>query len=184
MGTENSGTSCSRSEVPGFYRIVPLRVLRRTQGVAFDNVSVEQLGDIGAIDRVLHEGGAVSPGPVAEVERPWYMHPHQMDQLLVLHGKRSIELYSAKHGQVVSFEVTPDQILVDGELTCDGPGMLCWFCYVFHRVRSDERLGSASINFAVHKDGFDINTNFNVYALDTTTGDYRVIREGHLDQPD
>lgn len=26
-------------------------------------------------------------------------------------------------------------------------------------------------------------TNFNVYDLDTVTGEYRVVREGHLDQP-
>jgi len=49
-------------------------------------------------------------------------------------------------------------------------------------VRGDGR-GSASLNLAVHHDGFDIRTNFSVYDLDPDTGQYRVIREGHLDQP-
>ena len=60
--------------------------------------------------------------------------------------------------------------------------MLVWPCNVFHRIRTDSQ-GSASMNLAVHHEGFDIRTNFNVYDLDTTTGEYRVIREGHLDQP-
>jgi len=47
---------------------------------------------------------------------------------------------------------------------------------------SDAETGSASLNFAVHTPGFDIRTNFSVYDLNTETGEYRVIREGHLDQ--
>jgi hypothetical protein len=61
--------------------------------------------------------------------------------------------------------------------------MLIWPCGVFHRIRSDEKTGSASLNFAVRYDGFDIKTNFNVYDLDPATGEYRMIRAGHLDQP-
>ena len=54
---------------------------------------------------------------------------------------------------------------------------------VFHRVISDAKLGSASLNLAVHYEGYDIRTNFSIYDLDIETGEYRVIREGHLDQP-
>lgn len=170
-------------EVPGFYHVLPLTVLRRTPGVSFDTVPVDRLDQIDAIDRVLHDADAISPGSVNDIARPWYMHPHQIDQLLVVHGKRTIELYSSKHEKVITAVVTPNRILIDDTVVCAGPGILSWPCYVFHRIRSDERLGSASLNFAIRQEGFDIATNFNIYDVDTTTGEYRVIRAGHLDQP-
>jgi hypothetical protein len=61
--------------------------------------------------------------------------------------------------------------------------MLVWPCCVFHRIRSDEKTGSASLNFAVRYEGFDVKTNFNVYDLDPADGEYRTIRAGYLDQP-
>lgn len=39
------------------------------------------------------------------------------------------------------------------------------------------------MNFARHFDGFDISTNFNIYDLNTGTGEYSVIRLGASDQP-
>jgi hypothetical protein len=54
---------------------------------------------------------------------------------------------------------------------------------VFHRIVS-RALGSASLNLATHHEGFDLNTNFNVYDLDPRTGHFQCIREGRLDQGD
>ncbi len=170
-------------EVEGLYRIIPLRVLRRTPGVAFDLLPVEVFTRIDAIDRVIHEGGAVSPGPVGNVARPWYMHPSQDDNLIVLHGVRYVDIYAPAHGRVESFVVEPQRVFNGGEVIFDGPAMLVWPRGVFHRIRSSETLGSASLNLAVHYEGFDLATNFNVYDLDPETGKYRVIREGRLDQP-
>jgi hypothetical protein len=171
-------------EVPGLYRIVPLQVLRRTPHVSFDAVPASVLSAAGSIDRVLHERGAISPGPVGSVARPWYMHPYQDDNLLVLHGTRHVEIYTSAHGKIESFVVTPHTVEKDGKPLFDGPAMLVWPRYVFHRIMSDEVEGSASLNFAVHYEGFDIRTNFSIYDLNTETGEYHVIREGHLDQPD
>src|SRR5512133_1501474 len=92
-------------EVPGLYRIIPLTPFRRTPGVSFDFVPMAAIPRISAIDRVLHQGGAVSPGPVGEVAQPWYMHPHQDDNLLVLQGVRHVDLYSESHGRLESFRV-------------------------------------------------------------------------------
>jgi hypothetical protein len=170
-------------EVAGLYRIIPLRVLRRTPGVSFDLVPTEVLPHIDGIDRVLHDGGAVSPGPVGDVARPWYMHPHQDDNLIVLHGARFVDVYTREHGRIESLVVGPSQIRHGEQIVCDGPAMLVWPCGVFHRIRSDEKTGSASLNFAVRYEGFDIKTNFNVYDLDPASGEYRMIRAGHLDQP-
>ena len=171
-------------EVPGLYPIIPLCVLRRTPGVCFDAVPTRAFPRIDAIDRVLHGPGAVSPGPVGDVERPWYMHPHQDDNLVVLAGTRHVEVYSSAHGRVESFVVTPNQVKRGDEVVYDGPAILVWPRGVFHRIQSCPKNGSASLNVAVHYDGFDIRMNFSIYDLNTETGEYRVIREGHLDQPE
>lgn len=167
-------------EVEGFYRIIPLQPLRRTPGVLFDNLPMAFLPRIDAIDRVLHRGGAVSPGPVGEVERPWYMHPHQDDNLIVLFGQREVDIFIKEHGRQ-SFTVTPEQLLQDGKVLYDGPAMLVWPRYVFHRIVSGPE-GSASLNFAVHHPGLDVRTNFNIYHLDEANGQFEVIREGFRDQ--
>lgn len=168
-------------EVAGFYRIIPLQPLRRTPGVLFDNVPMDMLPRIDAIDRVLHQGSAVSPGPIGEVERPWYMHPHQDDNLIVLFGRREVDIYHPEHG-TLSFTVTPDKILAaDGTEVFSQPAMLVWPRYVFHRIVSGPE-GSASLNFAAHYPGLDMRTNFNIYELDQESGHCRMIREGFRDQ--
>jgi hypothetical protein len=168
-------------EVEGLYRVVRLIKLRRTERVDFDLVPFALLPRISAIDRVIHGPGAFSPGPVGDVERPWYMHPFQEDNLLVLHGTRFVDLYTKDHGKVENFLVTPDRVERGGECLCEGPVMLVWPQKVFHRVQSGEE-GSASANLAVHYEGFDIRTNFNIYDLDTETGRFATLRHGHEDQ--
>ena len=170
-------------EVAGLYRIISLNIFRRTPKVYFDNVPIGALPRIDAIDRVIHEQGAVSPGPVGDIARPWYMHPHQDDNLVVLYGTRYVDIYTKKHGRVERFVVKPNSIAKDDRIIFEGPAMLVWPRGVFHRIVSAEE-GSASINFAVHYQGIDMRKNFNVYDLDTETGSFRVIREGFRDQPD
>lgn len=170
-------------EAFGLYRIVKLKLLRRTPGVWFDALPDGMLPRVDAIDRVIHEGGAVSPGPVGCIERPWYMHPCQDDNLMVLHGVRHVDVFTPRFDKPVSFTITPNRILRDGEVVFEGAAMVTWPRGVFHRIRSDEQTGSASVNFAVHHEGFDIRTNFSIYKLDTESGFYRVARVGHLDQP-
>ncbi|HZJ98696.1 MAG TPA: hypothetical protein VFC79_01735 [Tissierellaceae bacterium] len=168
-------------EVEGLYQVIKLKEFRRTAGVAFDIMIRDMVPKVDAIDRVLHKGGASSPGAVGEYDRPWYMHTYQADNLLVLQGKRHIEVYTPEHGKVEKFVVTPDYIEHNGERILDGGGLVVWPRYVFHRIVSAEG-GSASVNLATHYQGFDIKTNFNIYDLNTETGEYKVIREGHLDQ--
>ncbi|MEW6116471.1 MAG: hypothetical protein AB1553_06175 [Nitrospirota bacterium] len=170
-------------EVPGLYKIVPLNVFRRTPGVFFDNVPTGAFRSIDAIDRVVHVSNATSPGPVGEVKRPWYMHPHQDDNLIVTSGVRHVELFTKQHGRIESFEVGPEFIKKGDKVVYEGAAMLCWPRAVFHRVQSYEQ-GSVAINFAVHYEGIDIRTNFNIYGVDLDTGKFRVIREAYLDQPE
>ncbi len=168
-------------EVPGLYQVIRFIPLRRTKGVAFDVLPLRAMLRIDAIDRVMHGPGAFSPGSVGQVERPWYMHPHQDDHLVVLHGTRDVEIYTAAHGRVERFVAEPDRIEMNGETLYEGAAALVWPRGVFHRVIS-RQLGSASLNLATHHKGFDIKTNFNVYDLDPETGRFECVREGHLDQ--
>ena len=168
-------------EVKGLYRIIKLKEFRRSEGVVFDVMVKSMIPKIDGIDRVLHKSGAVSPGPVDDVERPWYMHPHQEDNLFVLYGKRYVELYSKEHGRVEKFVVTPEYIEHNGKIVCEGGAILTWPTYVFHRIISADE-GSASINLATHLDGFDIKSNFNIYDLNTDTFEYNLVREGYKDQ--
>ncbi|WP_425539466.1 hypothetical protein [Microaceticoccus formicicus] len=171
------------AEIKGLYQIIKLKEFRRTKGVAFDVMVKSMVPKVDAIDRVLHMSSAVSPGPVGDVERPWYMHTHQDDNLFVLHGKRYVELYNVEHGKIEYFVVTPEYIEHNGEVVVEGGAVLIWPTHVFHRVVSAEE-GSASINLATHHEGIDMKTNFNIYDLNTETGEYHVIREGYKDQKD
>lgn len=168
-------------EVQGFYKVIKLKEFRRTEGVAFDIMVKSMIPKIDAIDRVIHKEGAISPGAVESVERPWYMHPSQADNLFVLHGKRYVELYMPEYGKIERFVITPDYIEHNGEIILEGGGLITWDTDVFHRIISGSD-GSASINLATHYEGFDIKTNFNIYDLNTETGEYKVIRKGYKDQ--
>ena len=168
-------------KVDNLYEIVHLKRFRETKGVIFDVFTKDLFDPVSGIDRVIHLSNAVSPGKIGDVERPWYMHRHQADNLLVLHGERHIDLYSVEHGKVEKFIVTPTSVYQNGKLICDVPGMLIWPANVFHRVESKEN-GSASINFAHRDEQFDVKDNFDIYDLNTETGEFKVIREGFKDQ--
>lgn len=169
------------AEVPGFYKALALQPFRRTTGVSFDILPKSLVPKIDAVDRVIHMKRAVSPGPVGDIAEPWYMHPYQDDNLMVLQGVRHVEIYTKTHGRIESFTVTPEKLEHNGKLLYDGPALLVWPRRVFHRIKSGDE-GSASINLATHYEGIDMRTNFNIYSLDTETGEAGVIREGHLDQ--
>lgn len=168
-------------ELAGFYRIIELKMFRRTEGVKFDMFPMEFLPRIDGIDRVMHASDALSPGTVGDVKRPWYMHPEQEDNLLVLQGTRTVDIYTLERRQLLTFVVEPDRVLRDGKVIYDGPAILVWPMKVFHRITSGAD-GSASLNFAVRMPGINMKTNFNVYDLDTKDNTYKLIRAGHLDQ--
>jgi hypothetical protein len=168
-------------EVKSFYKVIKLKEFRKTEGVTFDVMVQSMIPKIDAIDRVIHQKGAVSPGKVGSVEKAWYMHTHQEDNLFVLHGIRYVELYKPEHGKIERFTITPDYIEHNGERILEGGGLVTWTTHVFHRITSGEN-GSASINLATHLEGFDMNTNFNIYDLNVETGDYKLLREGYKDQ--
>lgn len=169
------------------YRLIPLRVLRRTKGVKFDEMVPSDIPKIDGIDRVIHGPNSISPGPIEDsappVRRPWYMHPGQDDNLMVLQGTRYVDIYNPDTKEEASFIITPDKVYKNDKLYYDGPSMVVWPAGIFHRIISGEQ-GSISINFSTRTRKFKLEDNFNIYDLCTTTGDYRLLRDGSEDQPD
>ncbi|MEI7511559.1 MAG: hypothetical protein WCJ84_05360 [Candidatus Peregrinibacteria bacterium] len=169
-------------KIEGLAHVIPFTLLRHTKGVNFH--AVPFLEGMNGLDRVIHEQDAFSPGKVDEVERPWYMHPQQDDNLITLVGTRVVELYSVEHKKIETFEISPEKITHNGVVVCDGPGILGWPPFVFHRNHSPYVGGSTSMNLAIRFKNFNIKSEFNIYdIMDIETGKYRMIRRGSVDQP-
>lgn len=168
-------------EVEGLYQVIQFDDFRKTPGVTFNILPQSIIGKADSLDRVIHQESAVSPGPVGNVLRPWYMHDFQDDNLAVLYGTREVDIYSPAHGKIEHFVVTPNDVYLNGKLIASGGAMLVWPKGVFHRIVSGKE-GSASINLAIHHHGWDVKNNFNIYDVNTETGDYHVLREGFKDQ--
>jgi hypothetical protein len=169
------------------YRIIPLRILRRTVGVKFDEIVPSDIPKIHGIDRVIHGPNSISPGPIENneyhIKRPWYMHPAQDDNLMVLQGTRYVDIYDSKTKNGASFIITPDKIFKNDKLYYDGPAMLIWPAGIFHRIISGEE-GSISVNFATRYPECDMKNNFNIYNLCKKSGKYECIHKGTENQPD
>ena len=164
------------------YRLIPLRALRRTTGVKFDEIVPSDIPKIDGIDKVIHGPNSISPGPVNNITRPWYKHSGQDDNLLVLQGTRYVDIYDPKTKDKASFVITPDKVYKNDKLYYDGPAMVVWPSGIFHRIISGDE-GSISINFATRTKDFDLKDNFNIYDLDTKNGQYVCIKNGIEDQP-
>ena len=161
------------------FKIIPAKEFRNTENVQFHFIPLFE--NLKGMDLVKHGENAISPGRIEDVERPWYMHPHQVDNLIVFNGKRQVELFRKGDKAIVSLDVTPEKIIQDGKVLYEGPAVLSWPTLTFHRIESGDE-GSYSLNFAVRGEEFDIKTNFSIYDLNTMNGEYEVIREGARDQ--
>jgi hypothetical protein len=168
------------------YRLIPLRQLRRTAGVKFDEIVPSDIPKIHGIDRVIHSPNSISPGPIEDItppiKRPWYMHTGQDDNLMVLQGTRYVDIYDPKTKNKASFVITPDKVYKNNKLYYDGPAMVVWPAGIFHRIITGEE-GSISINLATRTQNFDLETNFNIYKLNTNTGEKELLKQGVDDQP-
>lgn len=165
------------------YRVIPMRVLRKTQGVKFDEMVPSDIPRIDGIDRVIHGPNSISPGSIQGIKRPWYMHTHQDDNLMVLQGTRYVDIFCPRTLVKSSFIITPDKIYKNNKLYFDGPALIVWPSRIFHRIISG-RDGSISVNLATRHEGFDLRENFNIYDLDTRTGHHTLLKDGYKDQPD
>ena len=166
------------------YRLI--LVLRRTTGVVFDEMVPSDIPKIDGIDKVIHSPNSISRTCgrfPSTMQTPWYMHPGQDDNLLVLQGTRYIDIFCPTRKEKASFIVTPDKIYKNDKLYYDGSAMIVWPAGIFHRIISGEE-GSISVNFSTRTNKFNLDDNFNIYYLNTYTGEYNIIKDGSDDQPD
>ncbi len=179
-GIFHSDDSIISKKIEGLYHIIPFKLLRNTNKVNFH--TIPKMERITGIERVVHEEGALSPGSVGDTKKPWYMHTSQEDNLITLNGTRLVELYHPEFKEIATFEISPNAIKLNGEIILEGPGILGWPTGVFHRNSSPYQGGSSSLNLGVQYPEFDIDSEFNIYDVNTETGEYKVIRNGFLDQ--
>ena len=133
----------SRSQEPTdrapMFELIPYEKFRDTPAVRFFDITVAESN---ARDLVIHSGPAVSP-PDEENTGAWqfYLHPHQEDNLLALHGGRTFY-------HIVRLETGGDILRIP-------PG-------TFHRSVSDPD-GSVVLNQAVREEGASVVREFRVY---------------------
>ena len=166
-------------KVEGLYHIIPMKQLRHTENVDFEVMSFFE--EFNWVDIVKHESWARSPGSVNWEWDYWYMHPAQEDNLITLHGNRYVELYTKEHWKVERFEISYDRVKLNWEIIHEWPAILGWPTGVYHRNYSPE--GSISMNFAVRSEKFDLDTEFNIYDVNTEFWEVRTVRLWKLDQP-
>ena len=145
------------------YRLIPLRTLRRTKCVKFDEMAPSDILKIDGIDRVIHGPNSISPGPVGNyntvlviITRSWYMHSGQDDNLMVLQEERYIDIYEPTTMKSASFIVSPDKIYKNDKLYYDGLAMIVWPASVYHRIISGNQ-GIISLNFATRTKKFKLH---------------------------
>lgn len=159
---------------------IPLSKLRETPKAKFFYVPDLIEEGISSIQRVSHEPGALSPSIEGEEQdQLWYMHPHQEDNMMVMAGERIVHLYTKEHGEQV-FEASANKLTHNGKVLIDEAYVFGWYTNVFHRPNSPK--GSEAIFMTHHTQGFNFDTEFNIYSLNIETSEYSVAREGHLDQ--
>ena len=166
-------------KIDGLFHIIPFTLLRHTDNVDFH--SIPFLDHVNAMERVFHGAGAKSPGKVWDIAEGWYMHPSQEDNLITLDGYRVVELYTPQHGKIETFEISANYIKWNGKIVLDWPGILGWPTGVYHRNNS--LIPSASLNLGIRYEGFDVDSEFNIYDVDTKNAEVHMIRKGSEDQP-
>lgn len=160
--------------------IIPIKKLRETTSVEFDAFPLFR--EINGIDIVRHEPGARSPSLPNGDTDVWYMHPGQEDNLITLCWNRFVELYNPNTKVIEVFEISHEEIKLNGKIIHEWPAILGWYVDIFHRNHSPE--WSVSQNFAVRDEKFNLDTEFSIYKLDIKSWEFSVSREGKLDQPE
>jgi hypothetical protein len=131
------------------FELIPYERFRDTPSVRFFDITVAASN---ARDLVVHSGPAISP-PDDPANGAWqfYLHPHQEDNLLALHGGRTF--YLVNFGWNYPFHIV--RLESGGDILRIPPG-------TFHRSVSDPE-GSVVLNQAVRDPGASVLREFRVY---------------------
>ena len=129
---------------------VPINIFRETPEVTFLDASIN---DSNGSDVVIHRDGATSP-PDLNGFQQYYVHYHQIDNNLVLEGKRTFTLLNP-------FWDEPHHIVYLHRLM----GALQIPKGTFHRSISG-KAGSIVINQAIRDEQFESKTEFNPISIE------------------
>jgi hypothetical protein len=131
------------------FELIPYEKFRDTPSVRFFDITVPTSN---ARDLVVHTGPAVSPPDDTDTGAwQFYLHPHQEDNLLALHGGRTF--YLVNLGWNYPFHIV--RLECGGDILRIPPG-------TFHRSVSDPD-GSLVLNQAVREEGASVVREFRVY---------------------
>jgi hypothetical protein len=131
------------------FELIPYEKFRDTPSVRFFDITVPTSNKR---DLVVHSGPAVSP-PDCQESGSWqfYLHPHQEDNLLAMHGGRTFFLVNL--GWNYPYHIV--RLDCGGDILRIPPG-------TFHRSVSDPD-GSLVLNQAVREEGASVVREFRVY---------------------
>jgi hypothetical protein len=130
------------------FDLISYRKFRDTPQVQFFDITINTSN---ARDLVVHDGPAISPNNDADGFWQFYLHPHQEDNLMTLHGGRTFYLvnFAWEHPyHMVRLEAGKEILRIP-------PG-------TFHRSISDPN-GSIVLNQAVRDTTTTIEHEFRVY---------------------
>lgn len=130
------------------FELIPYERFRDTPSVRFFDITVAESN---ARDLVIHSGPAVSPPDDENGAWQFYLHPHQEDNLLALHGGRTFFLVN--FGWNYPFHIV--RLDTGGDILRIPPG-------TFHRSVSDPE-GSVVLNQAVREENASLVREFHVY---------------------
>jgi hypothetical protein len=131
------------------FELIPYERFRDTPSVRFFDITVPASN---ARDLVVHSGPAVSPPNDDTGAWQFYLHPHQEDNLLALHGGRTFFLVN--FGWNYPFHIV--RLDAGGDILRIPPG-------TFHRSVSDPE-GSVVLNQAVREENASLVREFRVYS--------------------
>ena len=141
------------------FQIIPLNSMTRNARHSIDNILFNSSTDFTAFYREILSPNMI--GPVAtsnplvkklfkidssKKETIWHQNRYEINNLLILDGMRTIELYNMQNNKKSFIEITPDNIYKNGKIYYGSPCILTWNGELFHRTISGEN-GCISMNF-------------------------------------
>tara|TARA_Y100000389_G_scaffold194699_1_gene225065 strand:- start:2827 stop:3345 length:519 start_codon:yes stop_codon:yes gene_type:complete len=142
------------------FRLLQLGSLKRLTNYKVDNVIHQDIAKITGIYRETHGSNVMSPIGTEYVfkefhmnctdndegSKCWYANDFERNNLMVLSGSRTIELYCYVRKTREILTINEDNIYRNGKLYYGSPAMISWDGSIYHRTISGFK-GCVSINF-------------------------------------
>ena len=132
------------------FKLIPLSQVLRSSSFRIDNALIEQGIQISGIYREIHGANVSShigtDSYLKKLDDNWYSNCYERNNLLVLNGSRTVNLFCKYTNQEMTFTITPDNIYKNNKLYYGSPGIISWYGDIYHKTKSGNE-GSISINF-------------------------------------